>query len=256
MTHDGLPDGVPRRPPRRPDRGAMRPVRVVRGPRVCRARRTRTLVRRRSRSCAGTCARSSRASSGRPAPSTGFSGEIAPPNEPGMALSVYGDAGWGREVQRGREVDGAFSDDVVGAAATAIGERWHRRRHRPGSRACRRRRAPGYGRGVRAGAGAAARSAVRRGADVAGRGGGAAGIDAELSPAAPATCMTKLVVADWCGADGPVLLVDDIVDAGWTLTVAGVAVAPGRQRGRAPVRARRGDGPRRLSGRGQRSPAR
>ncbi|MGK2849340.1 MAG: RecQ family ATP-dependent DNA helicase, partial [Candidatus Limnocylindrales bacterium] len=55
----------------------------------------------------------------------GLTGRIAPPNQPGMALSVHGDAGWGREVQRGRLVGGAFSPDLVDAAAKAIRDRWH-----------------------------------------------------------------------------------------------------------------------------------
>ena len=55
----------------------------------------------------------------------GLKGKIDPPNELGMALCVYGDAGWGRDVQRGREVDGRFDRELVVGAAKAIRDRWH-----------------------------------------------------------------------------------------------------------------------------------
>lgn len=54
----------------------------------------------------------------------GLSGRIQPSNEQGVALCVYGDAGWGREVARGKYVDGRFSDELVHAAAAAIRDRW------------------------------------------------------------------------------------------------------------------------------------
>ena len=54
----------------------------------------------------------------------GLSGRITPPNEIGCALCVYGDAGWGRDVQRGKYVDGRFSRELVVASARAIRDRW------------------------------------------------------------------------------------------------------------------------------------
>jgi ATP-dependent DNA helicase RecQ len=52
----------------------------------------------------------------------GLSGTIAPElrAEPGMALSVYGDAGWGRLVREGKYVTGAFNADLVAASAERI----------------------------------------------------------------------------------------------------------------------------------------
>ena len=41
-----------------------------------------------------------------------------------MALCVYGDAGWGREVQRGKDVDGAFSRGARRRLGRAIRDRW------------------------------------------------------------------------------------------------------------------------------------
>jgi len=44
--------------------------------------------------------------------------------EPGRALSIYGDAGWGRTVADGKYVQNHFSDQLVHAAATFIRDRW------------------------------------------------------------------------------------------------------------------------------------
>ena len=41
--------------------------------------------------------------------------------EEGRALSVYGDAGWGRRVARGKREDGSFDDDLVHASAELLG---------------------------------------------------------------------------------------------------------------------------------------
>lgn len=43
---------------------------------------------------------------------------------PGRALSVYGDAGWGREVARCKYAAGSFSDQLVEASAELIVSRW------------------------------------------------------------------------------------------------------------------------------------
>ena len=68
----------------------------------------------------------------------GLKGRIDPPNELGMALCVYGDAGWGRDVQRGREVDGRFDRELVVGAAKAIRDRWRPVPGPSGSRPCHR----------------------------------------------------------------------------------------------------------------------
>ena len=44
--------------------------------------------------------------------------------EPGRALSVYGDGGWGRLVREGRQEHEHFSDELVAAAATMIADSW------------------------------------------------------------------------------------------------------------------------------------
>jgi ATP-dependent DNA helicase RecQ len=45
--------------------------------------------------------------------------------QPGRALCMYGDAGWGREVARGKYDTGRFSDALVAAAAELIQGNWH-----------------------------------------------------------------------------------------------------------------------------------
>jgi ATP-dependent DNA helicase RecQ len=44
--------------------------------------------------------------------------------EPGRALSCYGDPGWGRRVKSGKHADAVFGDELVKAAAELIRERW------------------------------------------------------------------------------------------------------------------------------------
>ena len=148
-----------------------------------------------------------------------MSGAIQPPLESGMALCVYGDAGFGREVQRGKYVDGAFSAELVTASARAIRDRW-----RPSP-------APTW---VTALPSTAQRGIVH---DFATRLAAALGlpyVDAlTVRDGAPPqkqmqnsfqqahNAIDKLdVMADEV-LPGPVLLVDDIVDSRWTLTVAG-----------------------------------
>jgi ATP-dependent DNA helicase RecQ len=49
---------------------------------------------------------------------------IADPNEPGIALCVAGDAGWGREIVRARGGVGRLPDGLVVAATRAIRDQW------------------------------------------------------------------------------------------------------------------------------------
>ena len=149
--------------------------------------------------------------------------KIAPPNEPGFALCVDGDPGWGREVVRGRH-EGRFSPGLVAASVTAIRDRW-----RPLPEPAWVTAIPSDGRASLVG-------------DL------AAAIAAELGvPYVPCLTTTggpsqasmlnsvqqlenarrKLGVLEPEVRDGPVLLVDDLVDSGWTLTVAGSLLRSG-----------------------------
>ncbi|MBM3494346.1 MAG: DEAD/DEAH box helicase, partial [Armatimonadetes bacterium] len=55
-------------------------------------------------------------------PAWGLSGTIAPEHraEPGKALCVWGDAGWGELVRRGKYGDGCFSHELVDACAKLV----------------------------------------------------------------------------------------------------------------------------------------
>jgi ATP-dependent DNA helicase RecQ len=160
----------------------------------------------------------------------GLSGRIAPPNESGLALCVYGDAGWGRDVQRGKVVDGLFGRDLVVASARAIRERWQ---PRPAPTwvtivpsATRRGLIEGFARSLAAELGLPYHECL----DVPD---GALPQDAmQNSTRQLRNAFDKLGIANGDVSPGPVLLVDDIVDSGWTLTVAGSLL---RSHGSGPV---------------------
>jgi ATP-dependent DNA helicase RecQ len=54
----------------------------------------------------------------------GHTGVIRPPNAEGMALSIYGDAGWGTLVRDGKYGTRRFDDALVEASAELIVDRW------------------------------------------------------------------------------------------------------------------------------------
>ncbi len=150
----------------------------------------------------------------------GLSGSIALPNEVGMALCVYADAGWGRDVQRGKYVDGTFSLELIEASARAIRDRW-----KPTP-------APTW---VTALPSSARRGLVHTFAQSLAARLGLPYVDVltVLAGAEPQKDMQnstrqlrnahlKLGIDGSAVRPGPVLLVDDIVDSGWTLTVAGL----------------------------------
>lgn len=149
----------------------------------------------------------------------GLSGRITPPNEAGMALCVYGDAGWGRDVQRGKYVDGAFSRELVVASARAIRDRWHPTPQPtwvtalPSS--ARRGLVDAFARSLADHLGLPYVDAltVLDGAEQ----------QKEMQNSAQQlrNAHLKLDIDGSVVLPGPVLLVDDVVDSGWTLTVAG-----------------------------------
>lgn len=61
-------------------------------------------------------------------PQHGFQGKNIAPKlraEPGLVLSVWGDAGWGELVKRGKQKDGYFDNTLVTASTELIEQRWH-----------------------------------------------------------------------------------------------------------------------------------
>ncbi|MEO7869911.1 MAG: RecQ family ATP-dependent DNA helicase [Candidatus Limnocylindria bacterium] len=148
---------------------------------------------------------------------TGLRGRIEPGNVPGFALCVYGDAGWGRLVADGKYGTGHFDSQLVKASAELIARRWN---PQPSSRwvtAVPSASRPGL-------LGAFGTQLAE-----------ALGIPFVEVLATASASEQKLmensvqqlrnvhrklkVVADV--PSGPVLLVDDMVDSGWTLTYAG-----------------------------------
>ena len=150
--------------------------------------------------------------------------------EPGRALCFYNEPGWGRQVAQGRE-GGHFSDDLVEAAATLIRERW---RPRPTPQwvtcvpsAARPDLVPDFTR----------RLAERLGLEFV----GAVGAVRDKEPQAEQS-NSHFRMENLRGAYAsrvppavqgqPVLLVDDLADSTWTLTVVAGML---RKRGSGPV---------------------
>jgi ATP-dependent DNA helicase RecQ len=158
-------------------------------------------------------------------------GAVPNPNEVGMALCLYGDAGWGRDVERGRVVDKRFSDALVVAAVRAIRDQW-----RPEPAPEWVTSVPARG-STRVGEFAAA-VAAQLGLPYVDCVTTDPGLGAQPQHAMQnsvlqlANARAKLGVSGAAVLPGPVLLVDDIVESRWTMTVAGSLL---RENGSGPV---------------------
>jgi ATP-dependent DNA helicase RecQ len=142
-------------------------------------------------------------------------------NAEGRALCHYGDAGWGRLVAEGKYVHGLFGENLVKAAAELSSERWNpspapgwvtaipSRRHP--------RLVPDFARRLAVELGLQFVPALVRARDA-----------AEQKTMANSTMQARNVLGTMqvVGAvpPAPVLLVDDIVDSRWTLTMAGYLI--------------------------------
>jgi len=157
---------------------------------------------------------------------------IPKPNEIGRALCMLGDPGWGRDVARGRSAEGAgrFDDHLVGAAMEVIRGRW-----RPSPAPEWVTSVPSASRGPLVGdfaarlASALALPYVPCLVSLA-DGPPQAGMANSAQQAANAR--RRIGVVPSGVRSGPVLVVDDIVDSRWTLTVAGSLL---RDHGSGPV---------------------
>jgi len=150
-------------------------------------------------------------------------------NEVGRSLCYYGDAGWGKLVRAGKYEQGRFADELVEAAARLIREDWKPDPFPEWVTAIPSRRHPHLVPDL------AKRLANRLGRPF-------LPVLERVSDALPQKTMQNSTmqarnVLNTMTVKGPVpptpvLLVDDIVDSGWTLTVAGYLL---RQRGAGPV---------------------
>jgi ATP-dependent DNA helicase RecQ len=151
-------------------------------------------------------------------------------NEDGRALSVYGDAGWGRLVVQGKDDAHRFDDQLVASAAQLIASRWKPEPWPTWVTALPSSTHAGL-----------VDDFARRLADRL----GLPYVDCltTLSGAQPqetmqnsvqqaANARAKLGIRGDEVRPGPVLLVDDIVDSRWTMTVAGSLL---REHGSGPV---------------------
>lgn len=139
-------------------------------------------------------------------------------NASGRALCEYGDAGWGTSVRTGKYAHGRFDDALVHAAAALIQERWRPDPALEWVTAIPSRRHP------------------QLVADFAARLAGVLGVPflpvlvrSSDPPEQKAMANSAMQARNVQGSlailgttpSGAVLLVDDIVDSGWTLTLAG-----------------------------------
>jgi ATP-dependent DNA helicase RecQ len=152
-------------------------------------------------------------------PQYGLTGRIAPElrSQPGKALCVWGDAGWGSLVRQGKYHDGRFSDDLVGAVVTMLCG-WNPQ-PAPAWVTCipslrYPKLVPDFARRLAAALGLPFHAVLRKTDNrpeqktMANSTQQARNIDGSL-----ALTIEALPV-------GPVLLIDDMVDSRWTLTVA------------------------------------
>jgi ATP-dependent DNA helicase RecQ len=139
-------------------------------------------------------------------------------NAPGRALCYYGDAGWGRLVREGKYELGEFDDQIVDASASLIRERWKPEPFPEWVTAIPSRRHPGlvydFAARLARSLGVPFVAALVRTSDA-----------AEQKLMANSSMQARNVVGTLDAIEhvptGPVLLIDDIIDSGWTLTLAG-----------------------------------
>ena len=137
--------------------------------------------------------------------------------EPGRALSIWGDAGWGTMVKRGKQVDGRFDDALVQGMVEMIRDRWQPNPF-PTWVTCvpsltHLDLVPNLAQRLAAALGLPFVANIRR-----------------VRATEPQKMMNNsyqqarnlagaFEIETWPGIAGPVFLVDDMIDSGWTLTV-------------------------------------
>jgi ATP-dependent DNA helicase RecQ len=153
-------------------------------------------------------------------PTYALKGKIRPEHlaQPGRALGMWGDAGWGRLVQQGKYVDGRFSDELVKACAALV--RGWNPQPAPAWVTCipslrHPHLVPDFARRLATELGLPFHAALVK-----------TQTRPEQKTMANSTQQARnvdgsLALSDQPLRAGPVLLVDDMVDSRWTLTVAG-----------------------------------
>jgi ATP-dependent DNA helicase RecQ len=157
-------------------------------------------------------------------------GRMTKPNETGRALCMLGDPGWGRDVARGREEGVRFEDHLVGAATEVIRGRW---RPEPAPQwvtcvpsASRPGLIPDFAERL------ASALALPFIPCLTSTAGGPLQATMANSAQQAANVRHRIGVVAAGVRSGPVLVVDDLVDSRWTMTVAGSLL---REHGSGPV---------------------
>ena len=154
---------------------------------------------------------------------------IPKPSEEGRALCILGDPGWGRDVSRALESGAAFEEHLAGAATEVVRGRW-RPSPAPEWVTC----VPSFTRpgSVEAFAERLASMLALPFSPCLTSAGGAPQRAMANSATQAENARSKLGVVASRVRSGPVLLVDDLVDSRWTLTVAASLL---REAGSGPV---------------------
>ena len=141
----------------------------------------------------------------------------------GLVLAVYGDAGWGELVRDGKYKTGVFDDDLVEAAAKMVESKLEAEPPPTWVTAVPSLRhpelVPGFARRLADRLGLAYRSALVKAQDSPEQ----KAMENSFMQARNAVDSFQVVAAEVIAE--PVLLVDDMVDSRWTLTICGVALA-------------------------------
>ena len=137
--------------------------------------------------------------------------------QPGMALCVWGDAGWGQDVRNGKYRAGRFADALVGAGVDAVGK-WAPEPKPEWVTAIPSRRhpelVPNFARRLSVGLGLPYRDVLGRKSDRPEQ------KTMQNSDQQARNVIGSLAVERSAILSKPVLLVDDMVDSRWTFTVA------------------------------------
>lgn len=137
--------------------------------------------------------------------------------EPGRALAVWGDPAWGELVRRGKQQDGRFDDDLVAGAAEMIRNRWRPSPPPTWVTAVPSLRhpdlVPDFARRLAGALDIPFINVVRKTQER------AAQKTMQNSLQQATNVAGVFEVDDAMVNEGPVLLVDDMVDSGWTFTV-------------------------------------
>ncbi len=141
----------------------------------------------------------------------------------GRALCLYGDPGWGQLVRSGKYEDGEFDDQLVDAVADMLQNHWQPEVMPTWVTAVPSRRAPelvgGFAKRLAYRLGLPYREALQKTKNTPPQKDMQNSYHQARNALNSFAAISENVIAD------PVLLVDDMVDSGWSLTVCGVLLA-------------------------------